>query len=125
MGGRHVVHLFHGGQHLGSNPLHAADAPAMNRLEGNGRHLGGVLEAAGLPIGQLGEALVDRFGMVGHAERFLLPPAANLHHAPALGRADALDSSARKLHPGGHVVQPILETRRAEVGNEDFHGTSV
>ena len=56
-----------------------------------------VLQAADLGIGQLGQALAHRLRMVGHAQRLLLPLAADLDDAAALRRADPFDAAARKL----------------------------
>ena len=43
------AHLFHRGQHIGRHSLHAADPPAVHRLEADGRHFAGVLQAACSP----------------------------------------------------------------------------
>ena len=93
----------------------------MHRLERNGRHFRRRLQAAELRVGQLRKALPHRLGVIRHAQRFLLPVAADFDHARAFRRTDPFDSSARKLHASGHVEQPVLETCRAEVGNQNLH----
>ena len=72
-------------------------------------------------IGQLLQALPHRHRMIGHLRRQLLPLAADLDEAAAFRRADPFDAAARKLPLVGHIEQPILEARRAEVGDEDLH----
>ena len=63
--------------------------------------------------------------MIGHVRRQLAPLAADLDDAAAFRRADPFDAAARKLALVGHVEQPILEARRAQVGDEDLHGTYI
>jgi hypothetical protein len=82
------------------------------------------LQATLLRIGQLGEALPHRNRVVGNRNLQFLPTSLNLDKAGAFGRANALDTPARELSFVGHVEQPILETRRTEIGNQDFHACS-
>ena len=118
---RHRGELLHGVKHLGRHTLYAADAPAVHRLKADRRDLGGLPQAAGVGIGQLGETLPDGLGLVRHVQRMLPAVGADLDEAGALGRTDPFDPAARKLAFVGHVEQPILEARRADIGHEDFH----
>ena len=102
----------------GRHPLHAGNLPAMHRLERDGRHVGRFLEAPGLGIGQLGKALPDRLGVVGHAQGLFVLPAADLHHAPAFRGSDPFDPSAPSCTPPAmsnsrylKLVEPRLATK--------------
>ena len=93
VGRGHGVDLLHRREHLGRDALHAADGAAVDRLEGDRRNFRRVFQAARLGIGQLRKAKTDGLGMVGHAERLLLPPVADLHRAAALRRTDPFDAA--------------------------------
>jgi len=115
-------HFFHGVEHLGGDPLHPVHPAPEHRLEADRRHLGGVLDAAGLRVGELGQALAHGLGMVGHADSLLDPLAADRGRAAALRRADPLDAAAGQLPLALHVDELVLEARRPQVRNEDLHG---
>ena len=117
------AHLLHRRQHVGRHPLHAADASAVHRLEADRRHFAGVL-AGSRSRGSVSCSRHCRTATAwsGTLRRQFLPLAADLDEARAFRRADPLDAAARKLPLVGHVEQPILEARRAEVGDEDLHG---
>jgi hypothetical protein len=77
-----------------------------------------------LRVGQLGQALAHGFGMVGDAERLLVPLAADRDRRAALRGADPLDAAAGQRALAFHVDELVLEARRAEVRYEDLHGFS-
>jgi hypothetical protein len=80
------------------------------------------LETTKIGIGQLGEALPDRFGMIGHAEHLFLMHGADIDHALTLRRSDPFDTAARKLRIAVHIEQTVFKTRRTKVGHKDLHG---
>ena len=123
VGRRDLAHLFHRRQHVGRHPLHAADAPAVHRLEADRRHFAGVLagsRCAGSVSCSRHCRTATAWSGTGAFSSCRWPPISTKQRA--FGRADPLDAAARKLPLVGHVEQPILEAGRAEVGDEDLHG---
>ena len=118
---RRRVHRIHRRQHVRRDAFDAAVPAAVYRLEPDGRHLRGICQTAALAVGQLIQAAPHGHGMVGHRRHELAARAGDLDIRTAFGRADPFGASARKLALVGHVVQPILEARRAQVGYQDLH----
>ena len=119
------VDPLHGLDDLGRDSPHAAEGAAVDRLEGDGRDFRRVFQTARLRIGQLRQAKADSLGVVGDAERPLLPPVADLQRATALGRADPLDAAAASCRWASmsnsrclKLVEPRLAT---SIFMESFH----
>ncbi len=102
--------------------LHSAVAPAVDRLEGDRRHLRLRPQAAVLRVRQLRQAMMHGLNVIARADCGIPIPAADLDGASAFRRADALDAAVRELSLTVHVQQTILEARRTEICYEDFHG---
>ena len=121
VGRRHVAHLFHRRQHVGRHPLHAADPAAMHRLEPDGRHFrrrpSGSRSRGSVNCSRHRRTAAAWSGTRAASSRRMPPISTN---AAALRRTDPFDAAARKLPLVGHVEQPVLEARRAEVGHEDL-----
>ena len=66
------------------------------------------------------QALPHGRGMVGHVRRQFASLRADLDEATAFAATDPFDAAARKLALVGHVEQPVLEARRAEIGTRTF-----
>ena len=89
----------------------------MNRLEADRRNLAGLAQAAAGRVCELLQAQPHGRRVIGHARRPFRPLAADVGVGLALVGADPLNAAARKLAFVGHVEQPILEARRAQVGH--------
>ncbi len=112
------AHLLHGRQHVGRHALHSADAAGMHRFEADGGNLAGVLQAARVRVGQLGQRLPNRRSVIRDVRRQLAPRAADLDETAALAAADPLDAAARIWRSSAmsnsrylKLVEPRLATR--------------
>ena len=121
-----LPHLLHRRQHVGGDADDAAHSPAMHRLEADRRHFVDAPERAAV-AGELLEGRPEGNGVIGDRPHRLDVLAAGAGINPAFGGSDPLHASARQLlltadrGAIGEVVEPVLEARRAEVGNEDDH----
>ena len=98
----------------------------MHRLEADRCHFVDAPERPAV-AGELLEGRPEGDGMIGDRHHRLDVLAAGAGIDPAFGGSDPLHASARQLLLAadrgaiGEVVEPVLEARRAEVGNEDDH----
>ena len=98
----------------------------MHRLEADRRHFVDAPERAAV-AGELLEGRPEGNGVIGDRPHRLDVLAAGAGINPAFGGSDPLHASARQLlltadrGAIGEVVEPVLEARRAEVGDEDDH----
>ena len=75
-----------------------------------------------LRVGQLLQTDFDRRGMIRNVPGGRVGVISDFHQARTLRRTDPINSAPRKLQVGRQIKQPVLKTRGAEIGDEDFHG---
>src|SRR5205085_9075733 len=85
------------------------------------RNLGGRFQATPGRVHQLIEADAHRGSVVGHVLRRFFTMAADFYEAGAAGLSDAVDDAPGQLRLLWKIEQTILEARRSQIGNEDFH----
>jgi hypothetical protein len=121
--GGDIGEVFHRIEQFGRDPPDAAEVSCEDRLEPDGRHLRHRLDASVLGVGEPIEAEAHGRRVIGHVLRAFLPMRSDLDEAMALRLTDAIDPTPRELRLGRQIEQSVLEARRAEVGDENFHGT--
>ena len=123
VGRRDVGERFHRGQHRLVDEVNAGEIASVHRLEADRRDFGRVAQHADLGIGQLVEAKLDRFAVIGDRADQLALASGRLDDDLGAGRADPLDRTARQERLGrvAHVEEAVLEAGAAQVGDEDLH----
>ena len=92
VGRRDVGERFHRGQHGLVHQVNAGEIASVDRLEADRRDFGRVAQHADLGVGQLVEAKLDRFTVIGDRTDQLAIASRRLEDDLGVGRADPLDA---------------------------------
>ena len=117
----HIRQFLHPREQRVVHNTHSTELAGEDGFETDPLQLRSILQTSVLRIRQLFQTERYRRCMIGNVRDSLVTVITDLNRTVAVFKSDPVDAAASQLLLGRHVEEPILETRRTQIRDQNFH----